>query len=50
MRKAGWILGIGASIVLGPVIYLLARLVETLAPPAVPAPVPVRVTRPSRQF
>jgi hypothetical protein len=43
MRKAGWVLGVGASILLGPVIYLLARLAEAVSPPAVPAPVLVRV-------
>jgi hypothetical protein len=44
MRKAGWVLGVGASILLGPAIYLLARLAEAVAPPAAPAPVPLRVT------
>jgi len=50
MRKAGWILGVSASIVLGPAIYLLARLAEALAPSAAPVPVPVRVSRPSHRF
>jgi hypothetical protein len=50
MRKTGWILGVSASIVLGPVIYLLARLAEALAPPAVPVPVAIRATRPSHRF
>jgi hypothetical protein len=44
MRKAGWVLGVGASILLGPVIYLLARLAEAVAPPAVLAPVVLTVT------
>jgi hypothetical protein len=39
MRKAGWVFGVGASILLGPVIYLLARLAEAVAPPPVPVPV-----------
>lgn len=46
MQTAGWVLGVSASILLGPVICLLARLAEVLAPPAVPVPVVVRVTHP----
>jgi hypothetical protein len=49
MRKAGWVLGVGASILLGPVIYLLARLAEAVAPPAVRAPVVVPITHRDRR-
>lgn len=49
MRKAGWVLGVSASILLGPVIYLLARLAQCAAPPAVAAPIGVRVTPRTRR-
>ena len=43
MRKAGWVIGVSASILLGPVVYVLARLAEVFAPPVVPVPVVLRV-------
>ena len=49
MRNAGWVLGVGASILLGPVIYLVARLAEAVAPPAVPVPVVVPITYRARR-
>jgi hypothetical protein len=44
MRTTGWVLGVGASLVLGPIVYVLARLFEeTVAQPHwVPVRVPVR--------
>jgi hypothetical protein len=48
MRTAGWVLGVGASLALGPIVYVLARLFEeTMGQPHwVPVRVPVRpVTR-----
>jgi hypothetical protein len=43
MRNTGWVLGVGASILLGPVVYVLARLLDAIAPRPVPIPVVVRV-------
>jgi len=48
MRTAGWVLGVGASLVLGPIVYALARLFEETMdrPDWVPVRIPVRaVTR-----
>jgi hypothetical protein len=43
MLNLGWALGVGASILLGPIVYVLARLADAVAPRAVPVPVVVRV-------
>jgi hypothetical protein len=48
MRTTGWVLGVGASLVLGPIVYVLARLFEEAMgqPRWVPVRVPARaVTR-----
>lgn len=48
MRTAGWVLGVGASLVLGPIVYVLARLFEETIGRShwVPVRIPVRaVTR-----
>jgi hypothetical protein len=49
MRKVGWVLGVAASILLGPVVYLLARVVEVVAPPPVLAPVVLPITSRARR-
>jgi hypothetical protein len=49
MQQAGWFVGICASILLGPIVYFVARLTEVLAPPRVPVPIVVRVTPPLRR-
>ena len=48
MRTAGWVLGVGATLVLGPIVYVLARLFEETMdrPDWVPVRIPVHaVTR-----
>jgi hypothetical protein len=41
MQTVGWTLGVVASFALGPIVYLLARLLQATPPPQW-APVPVR--------